>query len=181
MKIGGANKIEDGWSQLVSCEPFANSWIEVVQAFPVEGVAGIFIHMLVTIWDGCGHFFAHPFRSEHIVDTTDDQGWASDTALAVRGVVINAGRHLTTIVNNETSVGENWNVCATPNDNEPNTDGTTVCSNNVTIQAAVQFNISSLITIKTDSPDPTNTSANLTYQINVTNAVPLPELVTLIW
>jgi hypothetical protein len=44
----------------------------------------------------------------------------------------NSSRHLTTIVAQETEPGQNWSVCATPNDNQ--SDGATVCSNNVTIQ-----------------------------------------------
>ncbi len=76
------------------------------------------------------------------------------------------GRTPLTIIHNETSVGENWSVCVTPNNIIK--DGSTVCSNNVTINEVI-LNISNVSVVKTDYPDPVNVSTNLTYQINVSS------------
>ncbi len=86
----------------------------------------------------------------------------------------NASKHLTTIVHNETEVGEVWSVAVTPNDNQPNTDGTTVLSNNVTIQQAVQVNNTPTIAqviLNTTNPATNDTNQNLTvFIINATDA-----------
>jgi len=45
-----------------------------------------------------------------------------------------ARRHMTTLASPELALTDSWTVAVTPNDQQPNTDGTTVVSNNVTIQ-----------------------------------------------
>lgn len=63
-----------------------------------------------------------------------------------------------TLVNNETTVGDNWSVCATPNDGT--VDGNEICSNEVQIQADIP-SITSIILNATNHPV-NNTNANLT-------------------
>ncbi|RJQ21526.1 DUF11 domain-containing protein [Candidatus Woesearchaeota archaeon] len=84
----------------------------------------------------------------------------------------NNSRHLSGLVRNETAVGDSWSVAVTPNDNQPNTDGATVLSNNVTILAD-ELNQTEAALLKLDAPDPLNLSATtlLNYSItfNLTN------------
>jgi hypothetical protein len=73
------------------------------------------------------------------------------------------------IVAEETVVGDVWGACVTPNDRLA--DGTTGCSNNLTIVAAVTLlNTSNLTVNKLDFPDSVFASTLLTYQINVTSS-----------
>ncbi len=74
----------------------------------------------------------------------------------------NGSRHLSTIVKNETSVGEIWQACVMPND--AITDGATVCSNNITILNNVP-SISSVI-LNTTNPLTNDTNQNLTVYIS---------------
>jgi parallel beta-helix repeat protein len=84
----------------------------------------------------------------------------------------NASRHSMTIVQNELLAGQNWSVCATPNDNI--SDGNTTCSNNVTI-TSVQ-NVSNRpptiaqVILNTTNPLTNDTNQNLTvFIINATD------------
>ncbi|MBI4146721.1 right-handed parallel beta-helix repeat-containing protein [Candidatus Woesearchaeota archaeon] len=87
----------------------------------------------------------------------------------------NSSKHLETIVSQELSVGQNWSVAVTPNDNQPNTDGTTKTSNSVTISANVDPSIAQVILNSTDGSGATgnnaSTNENLTvFVINATDA-----------
>jgi hypothetical protein len=72
------------------------------------------------------------------------------------------------IVSDETSIGENWSVCVTPNDGTE--DGTGVCSNDVEIQEPVNSApvIGSLMLNATDNPENTSV-ANLTAYVTVSD------------
>ena len=63
-----------------------------------------------------------------------------------------AGHHAETFVSQELSVGNNWSVAVTPNDQQSASDGTTVVSNSVTIVSAdtCPLNITSSTTLIND-------------------------------
>ncbi len=92
--------------------------------------------------------------------------------LYIEGV---AGRHPQIITRGNTVAGDVWQACATPNDNNltgSSGDGTTVCSNNVTINSVqtVAPVIAQVILNSTD-PSKNDTSQNLTlFVINATSA-----------
>ncbi|MFC1648431.1 LamG-like jellyroll fold domain-containing protein [Nanoarchaeota archaeon] len=69
-------------------------------------------------------------------------------------------------VSNETSLGENWSVCVTPND--ATQDGTTVCSNNITILAAATTYTLDIITPNQTVPKNVNDSSNISIYFNFT-------------
>ncbi|RJQ19718.1 LamG domain-containing protein, partial [Candidatus Woesearchaeota archaeon] len=70
-----------------------------------------------------------------------------------------AGRHLSTIVSNETVLGDIWSVAVTPNDRQPATDGATVLSNNVTI-IAQENTVPAIGQVILNSTDGSGESAN---------------------
>ena len=76
-----------------------------------------------------------------------------------------AGHHMNEIVFNETAAGETWNVAVTPNDNQPNTDGTTVISNSMMIVESLPPTISQVIINFTDPTSNNTFSDNLTAYI----------------
>ena len=75
-------------------KPLGGAWIEVAQAFPVEGVACVVIEMKVSARDGGGDFFAHPAGGEGVVFTTDDEGGTFDVFQLADGVVSDGSRAL---------------------------------------------------------------------------------------
>ena len=72
-------------------QPLGGARIKVLQAFPMEGVAGIVIQMQLCAWDQAGHFFAHPLRRESVIFAADDEGWAGHARQLLDRVVIHGG------------------------------------------------------------------------------------------
>jgi parallel beta-helix repeat protein len=88
-----------------------------------------------------------------------------NTPLSPAQVAALANNRSDLIVSDETTAGENWSVCITPNDGEQ--DGAEACSNEVEIQNSAP-EVSSLILNATDNPDNT-TNANLTGYVTGTD------------
>jgi len=75
------------------------------------------------------------------------------------------------VVSNETTIGDNWSACVTPNDG--NEDGAQGCSNNVTfLTSTIPNNPPDVTAIYLNATDfPTNsTNANLTLNLSVSDA-----------
>ena len=79
---------------LVSLQPLGNKWVETLDAFPMESVAGTFIEVQLCVRYGMGHFFGHPARRENIRCAANDQRRTLDLAQIGKGIVADAGRRL---------------------------------------------------------------------------------------
>lgn len=76
----------------------------------------------------------------------------------------NASRGLKPVLlHNELGIGQNWTLAVTPNDNQPNTDGTTVLSNSVLLTSGIPSITS--VTLNTTNPATNSTSTNLTVYV----------------
>jgi parallel beta-helix repeat protein len=89
-----------------------------------------------------------------------------DVALSSQQITALYNNRSDLIVSDETSAGENWSVCVTPNDGT--VDGTEACSNELEIQNSAP-EVSSVILNATDNPDNT-TNANLTAHLAASDA-----------
>ncbi|MEM2916441.1 MAG: LamG-like jellyroll fold domain-containing protein [Candidatus Woesearchaeota archaeon] len=98
---------------------------------------------------------------------TIDEVRIYNRALSPEQIMLLYTNTTTIIASQETEEDDVWYVCATPNDNQQ--DGTTKCSNNLTIRRKPRYNISNISVTKFDFPDPVNVSSNLTYVINITS------------
>ena len=72
--------------------------------------------------------------------------------------------HLNTMVSSMTSVGETWQVAATPDDSI--TDGATVLSNNLTIQDAAPNDPTNVNLVSVDGTNQSNSNLNCSYYLS---------------
>ena len=75
-------------------QPLGGAGIEIVQLFPMEGMAGVVIKMQVSAGNGGGDFFTHPFRGKGVVFSADDEGGDGDVFELANRIVSDGGSAL---------------------------------------------------------------------------------------
>lgn len=74
--------------RLVGLEPLADSWIEVVHDFPVEGVSRAVVEVTLAVRNSRGDLLAHPQGGEDVVFSADHETGSRDVPQLVGDIVI---------------------------------------------------------------------------------------------